>query len=254
MKKTIIYFLTVITAGIFVFSCKKEYEYKAQRSSPEGKAYIKVIDASPGFRNLTTQPDSFHVYADNAKLSGTFLTYNGIFPATGYAAVAAGQRNIRLSIVGKVNVDSVTVVTLPKNFEAGKYYTFIVNDSMGSLQNPTRIVNNDVFTPPAYNNFKLQFIHGVVNDTVGKTVDVYSFRAGSNIFTGVAAGQSAAFINLPVTALSDTLSIRRTGTNNELTRVTTVSFGSQKVYTLLYKGNTAITGTKGKSAVVYTNL
>lgn len=254
MKKTIIYFLTLMAAGVFIVSCKKEYEYKAKRSSPGGSAYIKVIDASPGFRNLTTYPDSFHVYADNAKLSGTFLTYNGIFPATGYAAIAAGQHNIRLSLVGKTNVDSLTVVTLPKNFESGKYYTFIVNDSMGSLQNPTRILNNDVFTVPAYNTFKLQFIHGVVNDTLGKTVDVYSYRAGNTIFSGVAPGQSAAFIDLPVTSLTDTLSIRRAGTTNELTRVNTVSFGNQKVYTLLYKGNTAITGTKGKTAVVYTNL
>jgi hypothetical protein len=95
----------------------------------------------------------------------------------------------------------------------------------------------------------------ILNDTAGKKVDVYSFRQAANIFSGFSPGAVTDY--LPFTTgffTLDTISIRRTGTGFELARINGITYGKNRLYTILFKGNPGSTsGTKGRSALIYNN-
>ena len=99
-------------------------------------------------------------------------------------------------------------------------------------------------------------IHAVLNDTLGKNVDVYSTRLNANIFSNIAPGTTTAFVSEPYNFVSDTIIVKRAGINFELARISTVAtpIQRQRAYTLIYKGNAAnTTAPKGRSLSYFTN-
>jgi len=143
---------------------------------------------------------------------------------------------------------------LDKNLEPGKYYTFFITDSLKAQQD--KIWVSDVnFLPTDTTQYKVRFAHMILNDSAGKKADVYSFRQAANIFSNVSPGTVSDYIALPTPAISDTLSIRRTGTGFELARINGVSYVKTRLYTILYKGSPATTGTnvRARSVIVYNN-
>ena len=78
--------------------------------------------------------------------------------------------------------------------------------------------------------FKLRFIHNVLNDTVGKNVDVYSIKLQINIFRDIASNtvtefKELAFIRTTISTYNkvDTFIVRKAGGTFELGRLVTAS-------------------------------
>lgn len=245
-----------------IISCKKELQEDAvTQLMTEENAYIKVVHASPNYTAITGQPDVFNFLVSGAKVNGAPIAYSGMFPAqtTGYIGVTPGLHWFKVSRNGVNTNDSITVHTFQKVLKPGQRYSYIVTDSLRSNTESRGMLLEDNFNDPAPGNYAVRFVHALLNDTVGKTVDVYSYRRKANIFSNIKIGQATSFIEYGP-AGNDTLSIRRPGVttwgNNvgELARFNGIPFSSTRVYTVVYRGlTTATTGTKARGLLYYLN-
>ena len=138
MKKNISILILVCTLGL-LWSCKKELELASPVSGTDGLAFLKIIDASPNFRQVFKGSDSFNVYVNGVKINGSQLTYNSIFPSTTnlYAALPAGPQSIRISVNGKINPDSITLASFNKTLTPNSYYSFSMKLVKKSLTHGT---------------------------------------------------------------------------------------------------------------------
>ena len=275
MKKIIIIPLVTVLTVAMLASCKK-YTRLLQNVPVDRAAYLKVVHVAPGFTKVFNAPDNFNVVigAVNGTRMAAAMTYNSVFPSNTlntntYAAVPSGSQDIRLVLKGVVNIDSNTVVTIPKNLNPGWYYTLIITDSITTTADFSKIWITDNFVPPASGNYSVRFIHAAMNDTAGKKVDLYSTKQAATIFSNVAPGDVSGFITFPITttgSTGDTVIIRRAGTSFELDRYPRNATGqpsaisytnNQRVYTILYKGDATFLSTtllpKGRSIYVWNN-
>lgn len=259
MKRFKIMTLVSFLALILFYACKKD-NTKLQGNPTTSNAYLKVMDAAPGFRQVFNSPDSFNILVGGQRIVYG-LTYNSAFPVNTtnvntYAAVPANAQDIRLVVRGIVNADSNTIVTIPKSLVAGSKYTLIVTDSISTTPDYSKIWAQDNFNTPDSGKYSIRCINAVMNDTAGKKIDVYSYRNAGNIFSNVSPGDVTAFstLNIP-SVFTDTFSIRRAGTTFQLAILNSVSItNNHRVYTLLYRGDGRLTsGTKARGIVVYTN-
>jgi hypothetical protein len=290
-----------IIAGslLFITSCKKSDKYVAKRLPITNNAYLRIVHVAPNLATVLGVADNFHIYINDPKINGpafvyatttanlanaagttvaTYPTTVTAFPAQAvntdtYIAVATGTENIRLSLVGKNLVDSITFVKLPVTLGTGQYYTLFITDNIRDGQTAPQILTQDFFAKPDTGSYSLRFAHMVLNDTAGKNVDVYSTKQAATIFANIAPGAVTGFLNFKISptipSIPDTIVIRRAGTLNELTRyppnvyggvavtssITPVSYtNNQRVYTLIYKGNASVTtGAKARSVIWINN-
>lgn len=256
MKKIIAYTF-IAFAGMLVFSaCKKQADLTAPYSGTEGNAFVRFIHASPSFRQVFNAPDSINIYINNEKVNGPLITYAGQFPASGtiygYMAVPTGLQNIKLTVAGIVNPDSIQLALFTKIFTAGQYYSIIVTDNIKSANDSAKIILQDTYVKPSNGNYSMRFVHAVLNDTTGKNIDVFSARRNANILNNIKPGQIVEFQNLPYNSqVSDTFFVRRAGTTFNLA-TTIASPGNQRAYTFLYRGNGDLTtGTKARLLALY---
>src|SRR5438045_9120805 len=77
----------------------------------------------------------------------------------------------------------------------------------------------------------------ILNYSVGKTVDVYSYRQAGNIFSNISPVTLTDFLAVNTPTTLDAISICRSGTGFELARISGISFVKMRAYTLLYKGS-----------------
>lgn len=242
-------------------SCKKTFKADAAyRPADSSVAYLKIIDASPFFRQITGNQDTFNVYINGHKVTATGLSYGGSFPGTvtnTYLTVPPGPQEIRLSVPGVVDVDSVTIVTLHETMLAGKHYTLLLTDSLLSAsRDSARIFVQDYYTPalPGYINFR--FIHAVTSDTPGLTVDLFSYARNANILTKIKPDSVSSFQTLGINlGVADTLYVRRSGTTTTLAKMLFAPPPpfSQQTYTVYYAGNDTLKGKKAPALAYYTH-
>ncbi len=260
-RSNLLFIISVAIAGVLA-GCDKELQEDVPATlTGEGYSYIRVIHASPTFRSVVTTPgiqtrDSFNLYVSGAKVNSSFLTYNSMFPGqtTGYIAVTSGLHYFRLTLNGVKTADSATLHTFQKVLEPGQRYSYILTDSIRSSNENRQMLLKDNFNNPVPGNYAVRFVHAVMNDTVGKTVDVYSFRRKANIFTNIKIGDATGFVEYGPSG-TDTLSVRRNGTTWELTRLNSIPFASGRVYTVIYRGLTSPlpANTRPRGAVYYQN-
>lgn len=263
MKKNISLIILSICALGLIYSCSKELDVIAPTTGTGGFAFLKIAHFSPNLRTVLSGRDSFNVYvggttlAPGTKLNGAFLTYGSIFPTTTnlYAAIPAGTQFVRITVNGVTTPDSITLGNFSKTFNAGSYYSYILTDSIKNASEAKQIFIEDKFAPTDTSHYTIRFVHAILNDTTGKTVDVYSTRLAANMFTNVSPGTVTDFTTQPYNLLTDTLIIRRSGLPLELARLNAAVLAREHAYTLVYKGLPASTaGTKGRSITFYTNL
>jgi hypothetical protein len=301
MKKYFQLLLLATGSLVLITSCKKSEKDEAKRLPVTNNAYLRIVHVAPNFATALGVADNFHLYINDTRINATALVYAtttanlvdaappnatlATYPTTvtaypaqtlntdTYAAVAAGTETIRLSLVGKNLVDSLTFVKLPVSLGAGQYYTLFITDNIRDGQTAPQILSQDLFSKPDTGKYSIRFAHMVLNDTAGKTVDVYSTKQAATIYSAVAPGTVTAFstflINPTIPSIPDTIIVRRAGTLNELTRyppnkvgvkpitstIGAVSYpNSQRVYTIIYKGNASVTtGAKARSLVWINN-
>jgi hypothetical protein len=253
MKKYLL--IAALFAPVVFIACDKTYTKVAnyQLAGPD-MAYLKIVHVSPSFRQLfNNNPDTFNVYLNTTKLTAPALSFNSIYPGTSintYMAVTPGTSQIRFSLPGTVNPDSLTLYTIPKTLVAGKSYTLFITDSIMSARDSSRLLVEDAFTTPATGYVNFRFVNAVVNDTAGKTVDVFSYARNANIFSKIKPDSATTFLSFGFNAgVADTLYVRRTGTNQVFSKVL-VSPANQRTYTLVYKGDGNLsTGTKARTLI-----
>lgn len=251
MKKNVLAIVAICVTVSCYYSCKRDYTMKSPVYTTEGKSYIKIIDASPNFRKIFNQPDSFNVLINGNKITGytpgsaVFMTYSTIFPTAassyGYAAIDPGTSVVKLSL-GISNPDSVQIATFTKTFLPDKYYTFMITDTMGSTRDSAKKFISDVYSPVPVGYYNLRFIHAVLNDTAGKAIDIWSTRANRYVWTNIKPDSITSFSQWAYNPiLNDTFIVRRTGTPAIiLDTLSAASFSNQRTYTLFYRGDGTI--------------
>lgn len=259
MKKILLCTLLLAT-GLLTFSaCEKKADRKAEFTTTEENAFVRIIHVSPSFRQVFNAPDSFNIFINDNKVNGPLITYAGLFPATGsnfgYFAVPTGLQHIKLSVAGIVKADSIPLTLFSKVFLTGQYYSILVTDNIKSPNDSAKIILQDNFTKPSNGNYSIRFVHAVLNDTTGKNIDVFSARRNANIYNDIKPGQIVNFQNFPFNSqVSDTLYVRRAGTLQNLA-ITTGLFGNQRAYTFIYRGDGNLTtGTKARVLFPYLHL
>ncbi|HEY8660563.1 MAG TPA: DUF4397 domain-containing protein [Chitinophagaceae bacterium] len=272
MKNKLLYStLFFAVALISLSSCKRDFPITASVQTTEGTAYLAVVHASPNIRKIFNAQDSFNVFINGEKISGftpgtisPFMTYGATFPSTssgfGYFEVTPGQLQIKLSVSGKVNPDSIEIITLNRTLLAGHQYSFIITDSITSLRDSSRMFIEDIYRfPPTVGYYNLRFVNAVVNDTA--KVDLFSYAKNGVIYSGIRPDSATAFnqigANLQVT---DTLYITRTLATgvpsstplSQRTILAKMSFaaGNQKSYTVYYRGDFTLPTTNAKSRAI----
>lgn len=259
MKKLLSY-TALIAAGMMVFaSCEKQADRTAEYTTVEDKAFIRVIHASPSFRQVFNAPDSINLYVNNVKVNGPLITYGGFFPAAattgfGYFAVPAGLQTLKVTVAGRVNPDSIQLALFTNLALKGQRYSVILTDDVKSARDSSKMILPDNIIQPNTGNYRLRFVNAIVADTAGTTVSIFSARRNGNIFNSIAPGQVVDFQTLPFNSqLSDTLYVRRPGSTFNLAVLNGASFGNQRSYTMIYRGygGTVTTGTKGRTLVTY---
>lgn len=266
MIKNKAFIAVVLAATLFLMnSCKRDFTLKSPTLSTDGAALLKIINVSPNFRAIFNAPDSFNVFVNGTKVTGFtpggsgnyILTYGAQFPTVssgyGYISIPPGTDAIKLSTGGVVNADSIPIATFTKTLMPNATYSFIITDSINSPRDSSQIFVQDVYVQPNPGFYNLRFIHAVLNDTAGKTVDVWSTRTNRNIVVNFKPGAITPFVELPYNQLfSDTFYVRRSGTLNNLATLNSVSLFNGRTYTLLYKGDAnLITGTKQRGLLTY---
>ncbi len=268
MKKYILITGIILVALVMnLSSCNKDFTTKSPYSTLDGTSMLRIMDLSPNFRNIFSLPDSFNVFINNNLItgytpSGTLLmTYGSAFPTAssgwGYISIPPGIQQIRLSVRSANNPDSITITSFTKVIQPNSYYSFIITDSINSTRDSSQMFFRDstLAGPPTQGYFNLRFIHAVLNDTVGKNIDIWSTRTNRNIFANVKPGQITTFSQWAFNALlTDTLYVRRAGTAITLATLNSQTFNNQRTYTLYYRGDGNLTtGTKARTLSVYVN-
>lgn len=250
MKKNITAVLIICGSLTAFYSCKRDYTLKSPYTTTGGKSYLRIVDAAPNFRNIFNFPDTFNVLVNGIKVTAytpgpgatVLMTYGSIYPTVssgyGYVAVDPGPATLKL-FVGTLIPDSVKIASFVKNFAPDKYYTFMITDSVNSTKDSSQIFVQDIYPAVPSGYYNLRFIHAVLNDTAGKTIDIWPTRANRYIYTNVKPGMVTSFSQWAYNPIfSDTLYVRRSG--NPLIALDTlnsVSFSNQRTYTLYYRGD-----------------
>ena len=273
-----IYFLSCVCV-VALTACKRDYAGVANYATSDSSvAYLKIIHASPNFRQIFGMRDTFNVFVGGQKITNTALSFNAIWPfsvnsstssiTATYAAVMPGQQTIKLSIPGITNPDSMTITTLSKTLVTGRFYTLLLTDSIKSSYDSSQIFIQDNISPTLPGYINLRFVHAVLNDTAGKNIDVVSYARNANLFSNWKPGSISSFSLLGFNqTVPDTLYVTRPATSGtpisqrivlaKLALNSTV-LGSgawdRRAYTVYYKGDANITsGTKARSLSVYIN-
>ena len=251
-------YTTLLAAGLMLLAaCKKQSDVKADFVTTGDNAFVRLIHVSPSLRQVFNAPDSINIFINNAKVNGPLITYAGLFPAAGtnygYFAVPTGLINIKLTVAGIVNTDSIPLTLFTKVFTKGQFYSIILTDNIKVANDSSKMILQDIYTKPNPGNYSIRFVHAVLNDTVGKNIDVYSTRKNANIYNNIKPGQIVDFQTYPYNSqLTDTLYVRRAGTLQNLSTVNGASFGNQRAYTVIYRGNGDLTtGTKARILATY---
>lgn len=262
MKKSLqnIY-ITSLFLVIGLVACNKDTTYLAQPVISGNSAYIKFLHLSPSLATITGTADNITVLNFDPKssswnkITGTPLAYEKYFPTTTnvYAAVNAGPQTIKFSLAAVSQKDSAELFLKMVQADAGKYYSFIITDSVKSTSLSKAMFLQDDLLTLGSSQIGMRFVHAIWNDTAAKNVDIYSVRNNATIFSARSAGSATSFAPLNYFTTSDTLIIRRAGTTFALASFNGANFTPGRNYTLVYKGNGTVTASTGKprSLLIY---
>ena len=254
-----------LAALVGFFSCKRDMALKDKTTSPAGTALVRLIDVSPNLGTvLNTTADTFNVLFTGVKFTGystgtaAAMSFNATYPFAGtnngYASVPAGAQEIKF-VKGFNTLDSVVLATFHKTLLPDTYYSFIITDSVNSGRDSSKMfIKDSLYSVPA-GYFNWRFVNAAWNDTAN--IDVWSSRNNKNIFANVKPGSISAFSTYAYNPqLSDTLFVRRVGTQIGLDTLISVLHSNQRSYTLIYKGNALSnksTDTKRRHLINYLN-
>ena len=262
MKKSLqhIFFGSLVLV-IGLVACNKDITYVAEPVSSSSNAYIKFLHLSPSLATITGQADNVTLLNLDlksntySKITGTPLAYERYCPTTtnAYATIPTGLQTIKFSLAAVKQKDSIELFLKKVQIDAGKYYSFIITDSVKSQINSKAMFLQDDLLTLGASQIGMRFVHAIWNDTAAKNIDIFSRRNNATIFSARSAGSATTFIPLNYFTTSDTLIVRRAGTAFALATLNSVTLTPGRNYTLVYKGNGAVTAStaKPRSLLIY---
>lgn len=224
MRKNILLLMMCVIVTGYV-SCKTDHTLLATTNTDlSNKAQVSVYDAVvPATRN--------YVYADNLPLTGAALAIGSTFPSgVSYSAIDPGNRT--LTIKDTLLTSTQVPLTFQSNFEAGKYYSVFVYDTLNNIKYK---VVEDKFIVPSDTTATMRFANLIYSSTPVPNVDVFSKNLNKVIFQNVAVGQVTDFIAMP-TRVADSFFVQTTGTSTRLAGLLYTP-QSQRVYTMVFRGS-----------------
>jgi hypothetical protein len=260
--------------GLMQLSCNKRTELLRDNEQWDfvdapytNKANVKFIHA---FSSLTPTVTSgigptLRIFMDGKQLSGPTSTLNrfeftingtaasNVFPVSvAYSVLPAGSHSFEFIMNRYSNsvfkpVAGDTVFRSSHNFETGKNYSIFLVDTVPT---PNVIMKEDNWTVPSQGAYQLRMANLVANRN--ERVDVYSIRAQRVIFSNVGYKEITNYVELPTQPLSDSLIVRLAGTMTVRDTLKAFSPTSQRVYTLMSRGKTGVTG-RTPTTTTYTN-
>jgi hypothetical protein len=160
-----------------------------------------------------------YVYVDSKPVNGAAIALGGLFPATGYGfSVPIGVR--AFLIRDTLTATTQTPLSFAENMQPNKNYTIFMYDTINAV--------------PA--------------------VDVFSKRRNQNIFTNVSVTDVTNFIPY-ASRLTDTLSVRATGTTTDLAVLNGITPTEKRSYTIVFRGRYETTsGTIARTLSSFVNF
>ncbi len=258
MNKIIIFGILILTT-FSVISCEKFNieDNKEWINSDPTKANLKIVNA---YTSNTPAGASgvgvtrFYAFQDKTKLSGNAIASPGIWPNnTGYASIEPGNSNLFMILDRKVNnvygasIVGDTAFKAVFNLKAGTNYTaFLVGVS------PTQevITIEDDMQKASEGKYKIRVANLVPSPA--RPISIYSRREKKMIAINVDYKKVAAFIELPVPSISDTLDVYESSNLSKPIYSLNNFYGNNKrSYTVYANGRT---GFRNEALGIYTNL
>ncbi len=225
--------------GLLLSACGSEHNILSNQIPATG-ARVKFIHA-------VVDGPAVNVFANDAKLNGTSLTYGTAFP-TEYSAIQPGQTTLRISTVASGTVAAATVVTAPVALEADKYYSVV---AAGTAAAPVGFLVNDDQTVP---DPKKNYVRVLNLVSTGQAVD-FAIGTGSPLLTNVPYKGVSDYVALDPNAATAPYSfqIRNTGATTLIGSATNFNTLSQgRKYTIVVRGAVGRTGTAAPGLFIYT--
>jgi len=224
-------FSSLLLAGlalIMVPGCKND---DASPTSPAATptASVMVVHASPNAPGVD-------LLLDNAKV-GTPLTFPN---NTGYLAVNAGTRNVKVNVTGT----STTVIGADVPVGAGLSYTVFAADSVSKI---APVLLSDTLTTPATGKAHVRFVHLSPN---APAVDV-AVTGGGVLFGNKTFKSFTSFT--PLNAATYNLEVRLAGTSTVVLSLPNITLTAGKIYTVFAKGFVGGTAAQALGAQIIQN-
>ncbi|HEY0680272.1 MAG TPA: DUF4397 domain-containing protein [Chitinophagaceae bacterium] len=238
------FILFIFALAVVLGSCEKN---EWERIAPEdkiltNKAFLKIYNAVLG-------SPSTNIFVDGTMVMGgtSPVGYTGLFPASvTYSSVEAGAHVIK---VADVAATPLLNITANNNFEAGKYYTLFLYDTLNTAK--SKLVQDDIQVP-ADTTARVRFGNFLFSSVAIPNMDIYSQRLKANVFSNIPVGEVTNYVNHP-SKLQDTFYLRATGTTTNLNSVIFTP-DQRRSYTLLGRGRYQTTsGTIVRTLTVMTN-
>lgn len=237
MKRIMKYtFLLAVMAGLF-WACGPENDV-LRNQVPAAGARVKFIHGVPG-------GPAVDIFANDAKVNGTALTFGGLFPASEYSAITPGPVTLKVATPTSGTTAAQTILSAPVTLEADKFYTVA---AAGTPTAPAAILINDDLSLPDPSKAYFRVINLLAS---GQTVD-FAIGTGSPLLSAVANRAASAFVAVdPVTSAAPyTFQIRIAGVTAPLS-ITNQTAGVGRKYTILVRGTVGAATTQAPAASVY---
>ncbi|UCG63314.1 MAG: DUF4397 domain-containing protein [Candidatus Zixiibacteriota bacterium] len=223
--------LAFAAINIFAVSCSDDDEARAILGSQTQTAEVLIVHASPDAPGVD-------IFVDNQGPAVSNLT----FPAnTGYVALDAGTRNVKVNVTNT----STTVIDANVKLDPNAAYTVFAVNSVANIE-PLVLV--DDLSSPAAGKAHVRFVHLSPD---APAVDVGLAGNGAVVFGNVSFKGFDGFT--PLDAGTYDLEVRLAGTATAVLPLPGIMLESGKIYTVFAKGFVSGSGAQALGAEIIVN-
>jgi hypothetical protein len=244
-----------ICSLVLIFSCKREVKSIYSFADTNNKAYLKVINTIPNALALPSSSSlsSLAFYFNNNKLSGSNISYGGVFPGLEFASVDAGASSLFLGkILATTTTPDKDVVTKNLNLEAGGIYSAFLLDTVPTAdvflikENLSAVADTG-----GVGGFGKYFVRLVNATPLSLGYDLFASSDNTTPITNVAYKTASNFIQLDVATGPRAFTIRKAGTTISI-GTTSITPVKGRMYTIFSYGIEGGTGLRVTRATFYT--
>ncbi|MBY0478200.1 MAG: hypothetical protein K2Q24_11175 [Chitinophagaceae bacterium] len=262
-----LYYILVVFICLSALACEKKVNYNADITYTDAGnfTYVKFINAypyaTPSFASPANGPTVQLAY-NGIQFSATPIALGGSYPTSpGYASVDRGIAALDMFVRMSTGIPPATVrdsflFSSIVPFAKGKYYSYFFADSINNSNRRVLVTEDDIREPGGRSLYRMRFVNLLANMPSGTpTLDLYSARSQTVIFSGIPARGVTPFIELPVQGLNtpDTLQIRYAGSPTAIATLNTVALQGQISFTVFARGMVGATGTRAPAISTYRN-